>query len=332
MPQLANRSRQDDPVREAAFDWLMRVRASPDDPALQADLETWLSAAPDRRAAYCSLERMLRVARRLPADYAAQVRAQPRRGIAGRQSVTPRRRRRLAVCAAGAALAACFVLAFLPTLRLHLQSDYVTGTGEIRTVALADGSRVHLDAATAIAIRYGPDRREIVLLDGQAFFEVAKAPDRPFVVASGAVRTTAIGTAFSVRSGPETISVALQSGVVNVRSGGPRGHTVTLAPGERLRVSRADGRFRRSRIFAETIAAWRERRLIVDSARLADVVRQLDSHYRGRILLRNAALANARVTGVFDLRHPIDALRAIVRTQQGSVIEVTPYLAVVSGP
>jgi transmembrane sensor len=208
----------------------------------------------------------------------------------------------------------------------------VTGTGEIRTVALVDGSRVHLDADTAIAIRYGPDRREIVLLAGQAFFEVAKAPDRPFVVASDAVRTTAIGTAFSVRSDPETISVALQSGVVDVRSGGPRGHTATLAPGERLRVSRADGRFRRSRVFAETIAAWRERRLIVDSARLADVVRQLDSHYRGRVLLRDAALANARVTGVFDLRHPIDALRAIVRTQRGSVLQVTPYLAVVSGP
>ncbi len=61
------------------------------------------------------------------------------------------------------------------------------------------------------------------------------------------------------------------------------------------------------------------------------MIDELGRHYDGAIVVRDRALAARRITGVFDLRRPIEALQAVVRAQQGSVTEITPYLQIVSG-
>ncbi len=86
----------------------------------------------------------------------------------------------------------------------------------------------------------------------------------------------------------------------------------------------------KSEIAPEDVASWRERRLIVDGATLGEVVAELDRHHSGMIVLRDRSLGDRRITGVFDLRHPVEALQAVARTQQASVVEITPYLLIVS--
>ena len=76
---------------------------------------------------------------------------------------------------AAAALAACLALYFAPVLKLRLQADHMTSVAELSDVTLEDGSVVHLDAGSAIAIRYGATRREVALLAGRAFFDVVAA-------------------------------------------------------------------------------------------------------------------------------------------------------------
>lgn len=216
--------------------------------------------------------------------------------------------------------------------QLWLAADHRTGTAELRKVVLDDGSVVSLDAASAIAVRYVASRREVALLAGRAFFEVEPMADRPFVVVVDDTMVTVTGTAFDVRSSPATTSVAVQSGVVEVASDDGRRQLATLTRGEQLDIDRKSHHAARSAIVPDDIAARRQHRLIVDRATVADVVEELGRHYGGVLMLRDRALADRRVSGIFDLRQPIEALQAAVRTHDGSVTRITPYVVVISGP
>ena len=310
-----------DLLREEAADWLLRLQASPGDAAVRAGVDAWLAASEAHRRAYRSVERVWRVSAGLPAVVPAEISAIP----------SPRAgRMRRAMALAGIALAACLALYFLPALQLRLQADHLTDVAELRTLTLDDGSIVYLDAESAIAVRYDAGRREIALLAGQAFFEVVPAKDRPFVVTVGEVSVTVTGTAFDVRSSGDSVTVGVQSGTVEVRLDRGTRLAATLTRGERLRVSGEGRQVAKSEIAPEDVASWRERRLIVDGATLSEVVAELDRHHTGLIVLRDRSLGDRRITGVFDLRHPVEALHAVARTQQASVVEITPYLLIVS--
>lgn len=310
----------DDDLLADAVDWRLRVEAAPDDKALQAALEAWLAASEAHRSAYRDVERMTRVAAALPADYADPPR-QPRRQPRLRQAAF-----------AALALAACLAFVFLPTLQLWLASDHSTATAELRSVTLDDGSVVSLDAASAIAVRYGAARREIALLSGRAFFEVVPAADRPFVVLVDDATVTVTGTAFDVRSSAQTTSVAVQSGTVEVALDHGRRPAAVLTRGQRLDIDRKSDRVAKADIPPDDVASWRHHRLVVDRATVAEVVEELGRHYPGVVLMRDRALGGRIVSGVFDLRQPIEALQAAVRTHDGSVTRITPYVVVISGP
>ena len=310
-----------DSLRDEAADWLLRLQASPGDAVVRAGLEAWLSASESHRRAYRSVERVWRVSAALPSIGPVELPTIPVRR-------TGRVRRAMGL--AGFALVACLAFYLFPMVQLRLQADHMTSVAELRTLTLEDGTSVHLDAESAVAVRYEAGRREIVLLAGQAFFEVVPAKDRPFVVTAGDVSVTVTGTAFDVRSYGDSVTVGVQSGTVEVRVDRGTRLAATLTRGERLRVSGEGKQIAKSEIAPEDVASWRERRLIVDGATLGEVVAELDRHHSGMIVLRDRSLGDRRITGVFDLRHPVEALQAVARTQQASVVEITPYLLIVS--
>lgn len=315
-----------DPLRGEAVDWLMRIRAAPGDDALRASLEAWLAASDARRRAYRSVERVWRLTGELPSVAPLSDAPSPAETVVALSSA---RRKHRAWGLAAAALAACIAFYFFPALQLRLQADHLTGVAELRELTLEDGSVVHLDAGSAIAVRYAEQRREVALLAGQAFFQVVSAQDRPFVVVAGDVTVTVTGTAFDVRSSDEGVAVAVQSGTVEVAVDRGQRRAATLTRGERLTLGRG-GQVARSEIVPGDVASWRERRLVVDGATVSEVVEELGRHHGGVIVLRDRALAARRITGVFDLRRPLEALQAVARSQHGSVMEITPYLAIVS--
>ncbi|TAJ84247.1 MAG: DUF4974 domain-containing protein [Reyranella sp.] len=320
----------DDDLLAEAVDWRMRIDAAPEDRAVRAALDAWLAGSNARRRAYADVERMARVASDLPPGYEnlqAPLEAEPLRPAPPAGLRAARRAGYAAV-----ALAACLAFLFLPSLQLWLAADYSTGTAELRTITLEDGSIVSLDAGSAVATHYGTARREVTLLSGRAFFEVVPAADRPFVVVAEDVTVTVTGTAFDVGRSGDAVSVAVQSGTVEVATARGKGTVVPLVRGQRLSIDRKSERMAKSEIVPADVAAWRERRLIVDKATLAEVVEELGRHYPGVVMLPDRGLAERRVSGVFDLRQPVEALQAAVRTHGGSTTRITPYLVVVSGP
>jgi transmembrane sensor len=305
-------SERRDPVLETAMDWLLRVHDAPSDPLLRAQLEAWIAADPLHAQAW---DRARRSWQKL-GDVGAPV---PSRRLAVH---------RIGIATAAAALAACLVLLLFPSLLLRLQADHVTAAAELRRVALEDGSAVQLAPSSAIAVRYTATGRRVSLVAGEAFFEVTANPDRPFLVAAGGIETKVIGTAFDVRVAPDAVTVAVAAGSVGVRDG--RQLDTQLGAGDRVVVDRASGRLIRDRMKPDDVAAWRDGRLFVADATIAQVVDEIRRFHPGWIVIADDRLAQQRITGLYDLRHPGDALRAVVQPAGGKVRTVTPLLHILS--
>ncbi len=314
----------DDPVWDQAMDWLLALHAAPGDASLRRDLAAWRAADAAHDRAYLRAERVWRVTGGLVP--AAPVIASDAPVVV---ALAPRRRPVLAYGAA-ALLAACLILALLPWAMLRAEADYLTGAGERRQLMLADGTVVDLNADSAVAIDYTPDRRDLVLLAGEAFVTVG-TDARPFRVRAKGMTVVDIGTAFDVRMSDDSFAVAVEHGAVQVAyAGGLQPVDARLGPGDRLRIDRASGAAARRSGPPDQIAAWRRGRLIVEDATIGEVVDVLRRHHRGMIVLRDDTLAARRITGVYDLADPLAALRTALRPHAGTVEEYTPYLLVVS--
>ena len=96
--------------------------------------------------------------------------------------------------------------------------NYATGLGQRSTFVLEDGSSVDLDARSKIVVSFAPAQRDVTLVQGQAIFNVAKNPLRPFVVHAGNREIIAVGTQFDVRLDPHSVQVTLIEGKVRVTS------------------------------------------------------------------------------------------------------------------
>lgn len=316
---------------EEAADWLMRVRDAPADGALRADLEAWLAADPRHARAWDQVRRAWQLAGELPAAAARPADVpRPRRSAAVRR---PASRRRRALGLAAGAVAACLAFLLIPSLALRLEADQVTATAETRAVTLADGSIVHLAPQSAIRARFTPARRSVELLAGEAFFEVRPDPGRPFVVAAEGLDATVLGTAFDVRISARALTVGVQKGAVGVAyDQAVPAVAAKLGAGDRITVDRRTGAAVRGRLAPDEVASWRDGRLFVADATVAEVVEELRRYQPGWVILADDRLAAERVTGLYDLNDPARALRALVRPAGGQVREVTPLLHILSMP
>jgi len=312
------------------MDWLLRLETHPGDRLVRMEFEAWLSR-PANKAAFdemkCVWSRLDGLAAPAGEIEAEVLPSMP--AIAAAQSARPSLVRRSLALAAIVLIACATVLSY-PALRLQLKADHLTGTAETRTLRLEDGSLATLDAQSAVSVNFSAGQREIVLLDGNAFFEVVPSTERPFVVRAGDVAVTVVGTAFAVQTNPWQVSVSVQSGIVRV-SGAVGAPPATLIRGERLTIDRATRRDVRSEVPPEDVASWRDGRLVVHNMPLRAVADELGRYHSGMIVFQDSAMADRLVNGVFNLRRPVEALSAAVDTQNGKIRSVTPYFLLVSG-
>ncbi len=323
-------TRDRDAAIDRAMEWLLRREMTPRDPVLERDFQQWLGEADAHRKAYASVQSTWADLGKLPVERSAQkastanvVSLPARAATIGK----PRKTRWLATAAALAA--ACLLIVAFPMLHRAVVADHSTGVAELREVILPDGSFASLDASSAIAVDYEGTDRRITLLAGEAFFQVTRDAQRPFSVAAGNVSVVVTGTAFSVRKTASTVDVAVQSGIVEVLQEGKRAGE-PLGLGDRLVVDRADKAVHRERIAPESVAAWRQRKLVVVDTSFGDIVEVLERYLPGAIVVGDRALNRQRITGVFDLTQPVESLKTLAASQKASVTEVTPYLVVVS--
>jgi transmembrane sensor len=192
---------------------------------------------------------------------------------------------------------------------------YLTATGEHRDLALSDGSTIVLGARSSVQVDYSDRLRSVVLLRGQAFFEVAKDPARPFTVAAGSGTITAVGTAFNVERSAERVIVTVTEGKVEVAQTLPQAEAASgasqqpaprvarLARSERI-VYDADGHWSDvERTDSEAAIAWRDGRLRYRAEPLRHVLTGINRYSTREIVIVDPALGDLTFTGtVFEDR------------------------------
>lgn len=300
-----------DPVLASALEWHMRLRAAPEESDVAGHFEAWLAESPAHAAAYARAEEVWRLTGLV--GPASAPRAQHR---------SQRRWHWGALVGAAAAAVVCFITA--PGLWTLFRADFRTGVAETRELKLPDGTLMALGPSSAVDVRYTSGERRVVLLQGQTFFEVAPDANRPFGVLAGGIGIADIGTAFDVVLSDRDVKVSVQNGVVEVR-----GDERAVA-GERLIVSREDGRTTRVSVAPAQVASWRKGRLIVENATVADVVAQLGPYHRGVVWIADEQLAARRITGTYDTADTDAVLESLVAPLGGEVRWITPFVAILS--
>jgi transmembrane sensor len=294
-------------IDEEAARWVIRQDRGAWTPAEQAELEAWCAADSRRRGALF----------RAQAAWAGLDRASVfgRAAGQGHVIVRPRLSRRvvLGLGATGAAAAAglAAVAVMVPS-----GARYRTAVGEVRTIALPDGSRVVINTASELEADLQKDGRRLRLDRGEAWFEVVRDPERPFVVAMGPAQVRAIGTAFSARRRPGGTEVLVTEGAVAVRSriafARPPVH---VGAGYRIFVSDLLGPQQSVRAVAEIdrALAWRSGQIVLDGDTLGEAVAEFNRYNARKIVLEDPNLAGERLVGWFRTDEPESFATAAAR-------------------
>ena len=190
-----------------------------------------------------------------------------------------------------------------------------TALGERRVITLHDGSRVTLNTASAIRVQFGSDERVVTLSAGEALFEVAPDPSRPFTVEAACGRVTAVGTEFLVDLRGQEVTVTLLEGVVAVEAGSSQEPEVeTLEPGDQLSYSEEVGVTEKTSADLEATTAWIEGNLIFRDELLADALAEVNRYHERKIKLGSAVPKDIRVSGVFLIEERAPLIMALERT------------------
>lgn len=296
-------------IEEAAV-WFAQMHGGKPTPGDRSALKTWLAADTRHAEAYADMSRLWEGAVDLP--------GLKKRQVATRAAVT-RRRVGKALILGAVGLGTWRFVADFPF------ADYRTGIGERRSVTLPDGSIVDIAAETRLSLAFKPDRRGLVLHDGEAFFSVAKDDGRPFVVESGSGQAIARGTAFGVccRDNRTTVVVTEHSVDVAIGAAAVRVSAGSLVSYERNRLGtprEAD---------AESELAWREGRLVFAQAAFGDVVQALNRWRSGHLLVVSPALLSRPVTLIVNLDRMDGIVSQLAQALPIRVVDVTPYMTLI---
>ena len=319
IPQDSSAHAAPAPVAAEAREWIAWLAAGRLDEERMQAFERWLAGPGHRRA----FEHERVVWRSLgPRPTVQPGCAAPRRAT--------RVRRHWIAAAAVAALA--MVLA-APDLWLHARADHISRHA-VEVVALPDGSEAILDADSAIAVHYGADTRRIALLRGRAWFSVAAAPGRPFLVEANGGVVEDISTAFAVSTDGDAVEAVVEQGRVRVAASegsgwtylqaGQRARYASSGPGVAGVVSRLDD------VSVDRAVAWRRGELLLDAADVAQAVEAIGRYRSGPTFILGDLTGLPAINAAFRITQPEQALDALAGSAGLQVRRLPMGVAIVS--
>ncbi len=314
-------------IRAEAASWVARLHGPDRNAEVESGLKRWLAEDPAHATAFEAATDVWQETADLPAEL-------PRRVIRPRPRAAQWAYLRLGTAAA-------LGLAVAGTLFYYFGgSGLTTAVGEQRTVTLSDGTRVELNTDSRLLVRYDEHTRAVVLGSGEAYFDVAKRPSRPFVVFAGSRRIVALGTTFLVRRDDEAVSVTLVEGKVAVAAAPQasrlsflrkmlssetrleeKSNAVMLAPGQRLVLQAAGAMPRIDRPNLDKVTAWQRGQLIFEGTPLREAAAEFNRYGAVKIALEAPEAADIPVGGVFRVGDSLDFLRAVADSHNLRVVE-----------
>jgi transmembrane sensor len=344
-------------VAEQAVDWFLERNEGPLDTRESAALMAWYKASPINVEEFLGVAAIARDLREAGPDSEHSVEAliararaddEPRvqplrpRAFAALSDLSVRRWQTSALTIAALGLVS-LGLSWLWNLRpIPQQSSragaaalhFETRHGEQQIHRLADGSVLHLNTDTTVTVRYGKTERWIMLASGQAGFEVAHEPQRPFHVLAGPAEVIDLGTQFDVRLRSDSTVITVVEGRIAVGPSDMSGRRsmssnqrpplrlVELGPNQQISVSRDQWPATPTAVDAKRTTAWLHRQIAFNHEPLERVADELNRYAPKPIEIMTPELRKLEITGTFSIDDTEEFL-AFLRTLDGVRVDVT---------
>lgn len=303
-----------DRIADEALDWFARLRNATPDEAGQAEFASWLRQDPRHAEALDDLEAIwgspafLAAARSLPV--ATPPASSARRAVESRPVAGRARKWSVRLGAIAAMLVLAIGIWQAPALLLRWEADYITAVGDRATIALPDGSSMILNTASAVALDFEDGRRNVRLLQGEAFFDVRHDPAHPFRVAGRFGTVEVKGTAFSVREDGTQDRVVLERGRVQVSLVADPAAQATLEPDQQVAAT-ADHLSAVEPADPAMALAWRQGRIVFDDQPFETVLAELRRYRSAPVMVAADLAADFRVSGNYRTTDIDGALRSL---------------------
>ena len=311
MPEVFSVSEKD------AEYWAIRLDGDSLTAAEQSELDAWLGEDERREGALLRAQATLAYLDRGRALHANDA-----------PSVRPTiSRRNLMMLGGGMAAAAAGAFLFVG----H-KPAFATKVGEVRQVALADGSTATINTDSRIQVDFHAHERRIALGSGEAWFQVAHDRTRPFIVAAGQVRVRAVGTAFSVRLRNGSADVLVTEGVVETWVEGHEAQKVRVAAGFQAQVTDGNGGVVTAPDAAKITRAlsWRGGQLALDGETLDFAVEEINRYNSKKIVVDSPRLGHEPLVGYFRTNEPEKFSSAVAALINARVIDDGTQIHLVS--
>lgn len=329
-------------LQQEAVEWLVHRDSGDWTSDSQAEFDAWLATSTAHRIAFLRIEAGWEGARRLkalavgraegtvppPGAWTPSPFFETTRAAASSDSESshdsspepaqpPARRSTKRRWWVAAAASVTFAIGVVGYVLLNAGGDrYSTPVGGIASVPLRDGSQIMLNTRTQVRVDLSPHERRVDLDRGEAFFQVAKDPTRPFVVQAGDKRIVAVGTQFSVRRTGDDVRVVVTEGTVlletdgapmHVRSSGAGANLSSATPADIPLTAGSVARARDQDLLvrsepipqAEEILSWREGYLTFHDTPLSDALDEFNRYNVHQISAADPQTASMQISGMF---------------------------------
>lgn len=177
-----------------------------------------------------------------------------------------------------------------------------TAEHKITEVTLPDGTRLHINKGSKLSYdkdKFNRKNRE-VWLEGEAYFDVAKDPDRLFIIHNENLQTVVRGTSFTVKAYKELdeMSIAVRTGKVEIKEDDRI--IAELAPNEQLLYTKSNGSVQESHTDWEDASAWMDEKLVLRNVSMDEVLLRIKQLYGKEVVLDDDVLKNERLVISFE--------------------------------
>jgi len=218
-----------------------------------------------------------------------------------------------------AAAAAAILLLFAGLYLLRTEPSHLVAlnaaANQKNQVVLADGSKIWVNSLSTIKYpkAFGGKTRE-VYLSGEAYFDIKHDVDRPFIIHTGSVITTVLGTAFDIKEDKRlhTVVVTVTRGKVSVANGD---HLLAvITPNQQVSFNTANQHETQATVDAAKVIAWQTRYVYFNDITFADAANQLQQRFNVKISFANDRVKNCRFTGSAIKEEKLDEILKVICT------------------
>lgn len=203
-----------------------------------------------------------------------------------------------------------------------------------RNLTLPDGSRIVLRGNSQMLVGSGFNRkknREVTLI-GEAFFDVKHDPEHPFIIHTGKIKTTVLGTAFNIRTNSQkTVVVSVIRGRVRVENG--QRILAVLNPDQQITASliRTNEPVARTTVSSRKVLGWTSAGMSFDSMSYGNLATLIGQRYGVSIRFKNLQLRECPITGSFTGTESLEEIMTILSQARGTKFTITRNEVTIDG-